>query len=125
MFNSVSLVGHLGNDPQVKYFGSGSCLAKGSLAVDRIKQGNKETSWIPLQVWGKTAEAIANYCKKGSKIAVMGELIQESYQDEGGNNRSSIYVKVTQVEFCGSKERTAQTSSSSEPVEAAALADEF
>lgn len=102
--NTVTLTGRIGNDPELKYFESGSCKASASLAVDEFVKAEKRTSWIPIEAWGKTAEVIANHTSKGKQIGVQGSLIADSYQDKEGNNRKRLYVRVDRIELLGTKD---------------------
>lgn len=108
--NTVTLTGRVGNDPEIKYFESGSCKASVSLAVDEFINGEKRTNWIPIEAWGKTAEIIANHTSKGKQIGIQGSLKADSYQDKEGNNRKRLYVRVDRIELLGSKETVSSTS---------------
>lgn len=84
--NKVILVGRLTRDPEVKYTPSGKMVATFTLAVDRAYTANKEqkeTDFVPIVVWGNTAEFCGNYLNKGSKILVDGRLQVRSYEKDG------------------------------------------
>ena len=101
--NSINLVGRAGQDPEVKYFESGSVLCKFTLAVNRPTR-NKETDWFDIEVWGKSAEFAANYVRKGGQIGVEGSLKLETWTDKNtGTNRSKPIVRATKLELLGSK----------------------
>ena len=101
--NSINLVGRAGQDPEVKYFESGSVLCKFTLAVNRPTR-NKETDWFDIEVWGKPAEVAANYVRKGSQIGVQGSLRMDSWNDKTtGASRSKVIVRVDRIELLGSK----------------------
>lgn len=100
--NAVQLVGRIGQDPDIKYFESGSVVCKCSLAVSRMKRD--QTDWLNLEMWGKTAEVAANYVRKGSLIGVSGSLKFETWTDrETGRERSKPVIKVDRIELLGSK----------------------
>lgn len=100
--NVLTLIGNLGGDPDVKYFESGSVNAKFSLAVRKSK--NDDPDWFNCVAWGKTAETIANYLRKGSKVAIDGSLGEESWTDrQTGELRTSTIVKVERLEMLGKK----------------------
>ena len=105
--NNVVLVGRLTRDPELKYIpGSGAAVANFAIAVDREfsgKDGKKETDFIDIQVWGKSAENCANYIGKGSLVAIQGSIRVDSYQDQGGNNRKIARVNANRVQFLDSK----------------------
>ena len=105
--NHVVLVGRLTRDVELKYIqGSGTPVANFAIAVDREftgKDGKKETDFIDIQVWGKSAENCANYIGKGSLVAIQGSIRIDSYQDQEGNNRKMTRVNANRVQFLDSK----------------------
>ena len=105
--NNVVLVGRLTRDMELKYIpGSGTPVANFAIAVDREftgKDGKKETDFIDIQVWGKSAENCANYIGKGSLVAIQGAIRVDSYQDQEGNNRKTTRVNANRVQFLDSK----------------------
>ena len=105
--NNVVLVGRLTRDVELKYIpGSGTPVANFAMAVDREftgKDGKKETDFIDIQVWGKSAENCANYIGKGSLVAIQGSIRVDSYQDQEGNNRKMTRVNANRVQFLDSK----------------------
>lgn len=108
--NNVSLLGRLGRDPELRFFDSGSCKARFSLAVDnRVKRDGewvKEATWVECEAWGKLAsDVIAEYCRKGTQVAVSGSLKVEQWTDAAtGNKRSKMLVNVQSVFMTGSKD---------------------
>ena len=105
--NNVVLVGRLTRDVELKYIqGSGTPVANFTIAVDReftSKDGKKETDFIDIQVWGKSAENCANYIGRGSLVAIQGSIRVDSYQDQEGNNRKMTRVNANRVQFLDSK----------------------
>ena len=105
--NHVVLVGRLTRDVELKYIqGSGTPVANFAIAVDREfsgKDGKKETDFIDIQVWGKSAENCANYIGKGSLVAIQGSIRVDNYQDQEGNNRKITRVNANRVQFLDSK----------------------
>ena len=102
--NVIILVGRLGGDPDLKFFESGTTLAKVSLAVSRNRGKDSEPDWFDLTFWGKSAEIVANYTTKGSLIAVTGELKLDEWVDKNtGLPRSKPVVNVTNLELLSSK----------------------
>lgn len=86
--NSVRLIGHLGNDPEVKTVDNGNKMAKLSVATNDYytdKKGEKqtETTWHNLVAWGKTAELMEQLLHKGTEVAIEGKLNTRSYEKEG------------------------------------------
>ena len=105
--NNVVLVGRLTRDPELKYIqGSGTAVANFAIAVDREftgKDGKKETDFIDIQVWGKSAENCANYIGKGSLVDIQGSIRVDSYQNQEGNNIKITKVNANRVQFLDSK----------------------
>lgn len=84
MLNKVVLIGRLTADPSLKYTQNGNAVSRLTLAVERAykdKEGNKVTDFIPIISWGKLAEIVAQYMKKGKMIAVTGSLEIRSYTE--------------------------------------------
>ena len=82
------MIGRLGNDPQIKSFDSGKKMAAFSLATNETYYNNKgekvqDTQWHNIVVWGKKADVVEKYLKKGSEIAVSGKLVNRSYEVNG------------------------------------------
>jgi single-strand DNA-binding protein len=104
MVNSVIIVGRLGQDPEIKYFESGSVKARFSLAVDRnFSKENKITDWFTIEVWGRDAEFVGEWVKKGTMVSVTGQLEVNRYTDQAGNPKEWPLVRGSRVQFVGSK----------------------
>jgi single-strand DNA-binding protein len=100
--NSVRLIGHLGDSPKVRKLDSGKTVANFSIATNEIYRdasGEKqsETTWHRLVAWGKQAEIIESYVKKGSEIAVEGKLTNRSYDDKNGEKQFITEILVNEV----------------------------
>ena len=88
--NKVVLIGRLTKDPELRYTpGNGIAVSSLTLAVDNYnsKTGEKGADFIPVVVWGKSAENVAQYCVKGSQIAVSGRIATRSYDATDGTKR--------------------------------------
>ncbi|MEQ8560395.1 MAG: single-stranded DNA-binding protein [Cyclobacteriaceae bacterium] len=86
--NSASIIGNLGNDPEVRTFDSGKKLATFTVATNETFTNNKgekvtDTQWHNVAVWGKQAENVEKILSKGSFVAVTGKLINRSYEKDG------------------------------------------
>jgi len=104
MANHVVIVGRLGQDPEIKYFESGSVKARFSLAVDRgFSKENKITDWFTVEVWGKKAEFVGEWIKKGALISVTGQIQVDAYTDQAGNPKEWPHIRAHDVSFVGSK----------------------
>lgn len=104
-FNKVVLMGNLTRDPELRTTPNGQNVASFSLAVNRSwKNANGEqqeaVDYIDCNIWGKPAEIITQYMKKGSGILVSGRLQQRSWEQEG-QKRSKVEVVVEDFNFVG------------------------
>ncbi len=91
-FNRVTLIGNLGDEPQVRPSQSGTSVATITLAINeyrRDQNGNKteSTEWVRVVAFGKNAEIIGQYLHKGSQVHIEGKLRTRSYDDKDGNKR--------------------------------------
>lgn len=100
--NRCVLIGRLTKDPDVKYTKDKLAVAHFTMAVDR-KGKDKTADFIACVSFGKTAEFIEKYIKKGTKIAVEGRIQTGSYTKQTGEKAYTMEVVVEQVEFAQSK----------------------
>ena len=100
------LIGRLTKDVELKFTpGNGTAVCSGTLAVDRrTKDGQREADFIPIVVWGKTAENTANFTHKGSLIGVSGRIQVRSYDAKDGTKRYVTEVVAEEVQFLDKKE---------------------
>lgn len=122
MINSVVLMGRLTADPELKKTTSGKSVIKFTVAVERRFNRN-ETDFLEVVAWQKTAEFVSQYFRKGSMIAVQGEVQARSYEDNNGNKRKAVEIIAEQVSFCGSKGENA-AKADSDYLEIPEVADE-
>lgn len=104
--NNVSLIGRLTTVPELKHTQSNMAYTRFSIAVDRsyAKQGEeRQTDFINIIAWSKTAEFICKYFMKGQRIGITGEIRTGSYTDQSGNKRYTFDVVANNVYFCESK----------------------
>lgn len=101
--NQVMLIGRLTKDVELRYTPNGSPVCEVTVAVNRLKKGDreKEADFIQVTVWGKSAENLAQYKGKGDQIAVEGRLTVDSYTDKDGNKRWKTFVTANRIEFIG------------------------
>ena len=102
MKNSVQLIGHVGQEPEIKNLEKGKLLA--NISIDSIEvyykdNGDKveKTEWHRVTAWGKTAEIIEKYVTKGKEVAVEGKLTHRSYDDKDGNKRYITEVVINEI----------------------------
>jgi single-strand DNA-binding protein len=100
-FNSLSIVGNVGQDVEVRYFESGKNNAKFSVATRRTKD---ETDWFSVELWGATAKIADQYVTKGSKVGVNGALKIETWTDRNtGEVRSKSVIVGERLSLIGGK----------------------
>lgn len=111
--NKTILIGRLTRDPELNFLPSnGTAVTKFTLAVNRPridKSKPQEADFIPCVCFGKRAEAIANYVRKGHLFSVTGRLQINKYVDRDGNNRWSTDVLIEDFEFIQSKNNDVAT----------------
>lgn len=106
--NKVILIGNLTKDVDLSFAaGSGTAVARFTVAVGRMKKG--ESDFISCISFGKTAETIAQYFFKGSKIALEGHIQTGSYEAKDGTKRYTTDVIVDRFEFVGSQGKEEKT----------------
>lgn len=101
MTNLTILTGRITKDLELKQAGQ-TQVTNFSLAVDNPFKKD-DTSFFDIVAFGKTAELLNNYCGKGSKILIEGNLKQDRFQDKEGHNRSVVRVIANRIEFLDSK----------------------
>ncbi|CCG54487.1 Probable single-stranded DNA-binding protein [Flavobacterium indicum GPTSA100-9 = DSM 17447] len=106
MKNSVQLIGHVGQDPEIKNLEGGKKLANITLATNEVyyrDNGDKveKTEWHRISAWGKTAEIIERFVTKGKEIAIEGKLTHRSYEDKDGNKRFVTEVVANELLLLG------------------------
>lgn len=136
-FNKVILVGNLTRDPELRYTPKGTAIAKIGIAVNRVwtsESGEKkeEVTFVDVDVFGRTAENVGQYMRKGRPILIEGRLRLDQWDDkQTGQKKSKLGVVAETVQFLGSpggageggapspaRQRPAATSApASEPVE--------
>lgn len=114
--NSVNLVGRLGQDPKVGNVPSGSKVATLSLGVERKTKEGKTTDWIDCVAWGKTADVIEQYLKKGDRIGITGTLQTRTYETANGDKRKVVEILIERLEFLS--ERKPDAAQPTEPTAA-------
>ncbi|MGL4981182.1 MAG: single-stranded DNA-binding protein [Fusobacteriaceae bacterium] len=111
--NLVVLTGRLTRDPELKFGQSGKAYSRFSIAVDNpMKKG--EADFINCVAFGKTAELIGEYMRKGSKIGVNGRLQMNRYE-VNGEKKTTYDVLVEQMEFLDSKNSQSSSAEYSAP----------
>jgi len=107
--NKVILVGNLGNDPDTRYTAGGAAVANISLATtDSWKdketgQQQDRTEWHRVVFFGRLAEIVGEYLRKGSQVYVEGRLQTRKWQDKTGNDRYSTEIVASEMQMLGGR----------------------
>lgn len=107
--NKVILLGRLGSNPEVRYMPSGMMVVNASLATNdgyKDRKSNEyidHTEWHRIIMFGKTAELVSNYAKKGSLIYIEGRIKTNKWKDKNNNERYTTEIIVTQVQLIGQR----------------------
>jgi len=103
--NVVTLIGRMTRDSELKYTANGTPVINFSIALNEYQGEEKGeiTHFFECFAFGKRWEKLNSYLVKGTKIAVNGSLSFEQWVDKQGSKRSTVKIKVSDIEFCGSK----------------------
>lgn len=109
MYQQVTLIGNLGNDPEMRYTPSGVPVASFNMAVNKswtTQDGQRQdkTTWFRITAWRRTAETVSQYLSKGRRVLVVGEVEEaRPYTDRDGNPRASLEVTAQIIKFVGGR----------------------
>lgn len=106
--NRVILIGHVGNDPEIKDFNGKGKLANFSVATNETyknAQGEKvtDTQWHRIAAWNKSAELVEKLLKKGKEVAIEGKLVTRNYEDNKGEKRYMTEIVLQEFVLVGPK----------------------
>jgi single-strand DNA-binding protein len=128
--NNCNFIGRIGKDAVLRHTQSGEPVTGWSLATEAGYGDKKVTTWVDCSLWGKRAEALTGYIKKGDRIAVTGELSTREH-----DGKTYVTLKVSEVTLLGDKKAdTGQRQSASprgggpisrEPTASPAYEDDF
>lgn len=102
-------MGHLGKDPEIRYMPNGNAVASFSIATSekwkdkQTGEPQERTEWHNIVFFGKAAETIGQYCKKGSALFVEGSIKTEKWQDQEGNDRYTTKIIGREFQFLSGK----------------------
>jgi single-strand DNA-binding protein len=119
MYQKLTIVGHLGQDPEMRYLPDGTAVTNLSVATNRrwtnqkTGQTEEETCWFRVAVWGKQAEAANQYLRKGRQVLVEGRLRPDPetggprlFSRRDGSVGASFEMTAGRVQFLGSRNGT-------------------
>ncbi len=101
--NRIELLGRVGTEPELRQTRKGTAVCRLRLATHgRSREGESQTDWHNLVVWGKTVEAVAEYVQKGDRLYASGRLGYDSWEDKDGQRRQTTEVHASEVVFLDS-----------------------
>lgn len=116
--NKVILVGNVGKDPEVRYMTSGDAIANFTLATtDRYKdkasgEMQESTEWHRCSAFGRLAEIVNEYVKKGSPLVIEGSLRTRKWKDQAGVERYTTEIRVAEMQLLGGRSSDGESRSS-------------
>lgn len=113
--NKVTILGNLGNDPEIRYMPQGGAVANFTVATseswtDKNTQEKKEeTEWHKIVIYGRLAEVAGEYLRKGSKVYLEGKLKTRKWQDQQGVDRYTTEIVCNEMQMLDSKPQGQQS----------------
>ncbi len=107
--NKVILVGNLGKDPESRFLQNGTAVANITVATSeswkdkQTGEQKEKTEWHTVVFFGRLAEIVGEYLKKGSQVYIEGKLQTRKWQDKDGNDRYSTEVNASEMQMLGSR----------------------
>lgn len=106
--NKAMIIGHLGDDPEVRYTQSNTAVANISVATgswwkDKNGDWQEETQWHRIVLWGRLAEVASEYLKKGSNVYIEGPIETRKWEDKEGQTRYTTEIKGLKLIMLDSK----------------------
>ena len=120
--NKVILIGNLGNDPEIRYTAGGAAVANISLATaeswkdKETGEQQERTEWHRVVFFGKLAEIVGEYLRKGSQVYVEGRLQTRKWQDKEGKDRYTTEINADRVVLVGGRRDSEGGAREAEPV---------
>lgn len=110
--NKIIIMGRLTRDPDIRYTQgeNQTAIARFSLAVDRRwkREGEPDADFFNCTAFGRQAEFVEKYLKKGTKIAITGRIQNDNYTDRNGQKVYSVQIMVEEMEFAESKSKNVE-----------------
>ena len=101
--STITIIGGLGRDPEIRYTAAGRAVATLGVAVSRrwmdrkSNEWQEQTSWFDVVVWGDMAENVSDTLSKGTRVIVTGRLEQRSWENEQGEKRSKVEIVADEI----------------------------
>ncbi len=113
--NKVMIIGHLGQDPEMRYTTSGRPVTNLSVATSRTwntsdGERRSETEWFTVVAWGKLAETCNQYLVKGRQVYIEGRLQTRHWEDADGKRRTAVEIVANEMIMLGKRGSTSDSS---------------
>lgn len=113
MYQQITIIGNVGNEPDMRYTQSGAGVCSFSVAVNRRwtnSDGSKgeKTTWFKVSAWNKLGEICQQYVRKGMQVVVIGEVSASAFTGQDGQPRASLEIKADHVTFLGGSQASNQ-----------------
>lgn len=108
--NKLTMIGRTATEPEVRYTNNGDAVANFRVAVERRykREGQTEADFFQTTAFGKTAEFIEKYIRKGQKIGFAGRLQNDEYTNRDGQKITKAVIIIEEIEFCERKQEQAE-----------------
>jgi single-strand DNA-binding protein len=122
-YTQTIAVGNLGKDPETRHMQNGDAVCNFSVAVtekwkDKSGEAREETTWYPVNAFGKLAEICGQYLKKGSAVMVVGKMRERKWIDkESGQERRSWELRADTMQMLGGRSEGQRSEQSSKPAQ--------
>ena len=110
MLNKIQIIGRLGKDPEVRYMPNGDAVCNFSVATtekwkDKASgEVQEETTWHRVSAWGRQAEIVGEYLKKGSLVYVEGKMTERRYTDQSGAEKRSFEIRMQDMRMLSTRQ---------------------
>jgi single-strand DNA-binding protein len=116
MLNQCNFIGRLGQDPEIRYSANQKAIASISIGCtekwkDQQGQPQERTEWVRCSAFGKLAEIMGEYLRKGSLVYVSGKMQTRKWQDQQGQDRYTTEIVVSEMKMLSSNQNNSQQSS--------------
>ncbi len=111
MNNTITIIGHVGQNPLEKIFASGKKVVKFSVAVSEYAPVDKrsDTLWIDVQAWNELGDRVLSHITKGREVVIDGKLTLDKYTDKNGREIVKPVINLVGYHLCGKKNGTSKS----------------
>lgn len=112
MLNKAQIIGRVGKDPEVRYLPSGEAVANFSLATSEkwkdkaTGEPREETEWHRISTFGRLAEIVGEYVKKGALVYIDGKIKTRKYTDKDGTEKYSVEIRANEMKMLSGRENS-------------------